>query len=128
MRVKCLLVTTIADIRLLSQRKARGTYAIHPNAIGDDGFLTVAVPDDYEVRVLHFTQHCSADRPSIVETVSVETLRNLQLCPDGTIGIGITDDDFYIFNQGRKTRFLTDRRLASLHRSCRQWSLCICRE
>lgn len=105
-------MTTIADIRLLSQRKARGTYAIHPNAIGDDGFLTVAVPDDYEVRVLHFTQHCSADRPSIVETVSVETLRNLQLCPDGTIGIGITDDDFYIFNQGRKTRFLTDRRLA----------------
>lgn len=105
-------MTTIADIRLLSQRKARGTYAIHPNAIGDDGAITVAVPDDYEVRVLHFTQHCSAERPTIVETVSVETLRSLQLSPDGTVGIGITDDDFYIFNNGRKTRFLTDRRLA----------------
>ena len=105
-------MTTIADIRLLSQRKARGTYAIHPNAIGDDGSLTVAVPDDYEVRVLHFTQHCSSERPTIVETVSVETLRSLQLSPDGTVGIGITDDDFYIFNNGRKTRFLTDRRLA----------------
>ncbi|MFN7829750.1 MAG: WD40 repeat domain-containing protein, partial [Armatimonadota bacterium] len=105
-------MTTIADIRLLSQRKARGTYAIHPNAIGDDGAITVAVPDDYEVRVLHFTQHCSAERPTIVETVSVETLQSLQLSPDGTVGIGITDDDFYIFNNGRKTRFLTDRRLA----------------
>ena len=105
-------MTTIADIRLLSQRKARGTYAIHPNAIGDDGSLTVAVPDDYEVRVLHFTQHCSAERPTIVDTVSVETLRSLQLSPDGSVGIGITDDDFYIFNNGRKTRFLTDRRLA----------------
>jgi hypothetical protein len=105
-------VTTIADIRLLSQRKARGTYAIHPNAIGDDGALTVAVPDDYEVRVLHFTRHDSAERPSVVETVSVETLRSLQLSPDGAIGIGITDDDFYIFNDGRKSRFLTDRRLA----------------
>ena len=105
-------MTTIADIRLLSQRKARGTYAIHPNAIGDDGALTVAVPDDYEVRVLHFTRHDSAERPSVVETVSVETLRSLQLSPDGAIGIGITDDDFYIFNDGRKSRFLTDRRLA----------------
>jgi hypothetical protein len=104
-------VTTIADIRLLSQRKARGTYAIHPNAINDAGVLTVAVPDDYEVRVLHFTRHDSADRPTIVETVSVETLRQLQLSPDGTVAIGITDDDFYIFNNGRKTRFLTDRRL-----------------
>jgi len=105
-------VTTIADIRLLSQRKARGTYAIHPNAIGDDSALAVAVPDDYEVRVLHFTQHSTAEKPTIVETVSVETLRSLQLSPDGTVGIGITDDDFYIFNNGRKTRFLTDRRLA----------------
>lgn len=105
-------MTTIADIRLLSQRKARGTYAVHPNAIGDDASLTAAVPDDYEVRVLHFTQHCSAERPTIVDTVSVETLRSLQLSPDGSVGIGITDDDFYIFNHGRKTRFLTDRRLA----------------
>ena len=105
-------MTTIADIRLLSQRKARGTYAIHPNAIGHDGALTVAVPDDYEVRVLHFTRHDSAERPSVIDTVSVETLRSLQLGPDGTIGIGITDDDFYIFNNGRKSRFLTDRRLA----------------
>jgi DNA-binding beta-propeller fold protein YncE len=105
-------VTTIADIRLLSQRKARGTYAIHPNAISDDGCLTVAVPDDYEVRVLHFTRHDSAERPSVIDTVSVETLRSLQLSPDGAVGIGITDDDFYIFNSGRKSRFLTDRRLA----------------
>ncbi|MFM2223110.1 MAG: Lactonase, 7-bladed beta-propeller [Armatimonadota bacterium] len=105
-------MTTIADIRLLSQRKARGTYAIHPNAISDDGCLTVAVPDDYEVRVLHFTRHDSAERPSVIDTVSVETLRSLQLSPDGSVGIGITDDDFYIFNSGRKSRFLTDRRLA----------------
>ena len=105
-------MTSIADIRLLSQRKARGTYAIHPNAISDDGMLTVAVPDDYEVRVLHFTRHDSADRPTVVNTVSVETLRQLQLSPDGSVAIGITDDDFYIFNNGRKTRFLTDRRLA----------------
>lgn len=105
-------MTTIADIRLLSQRKARGTYAIHPNAIGADGSLTVAVPDDYEVRVLHFTRYDSAERPSVIDTVSVETLRSLQLSPDGAIGIGITDDDFYIFSNGRKSRFLTDRRLA----------------
>ena len=105
-------MTSIADIRLLSQRKARGTYAIHPNAISDEGMLTVAVPDDYEVRVLHFTRHDSADRPTVVNTVSVETLRQLQLSPDGSVAIGITDDDFYIFNNGRKTRFLTDRRLA----------------
>ena len=105
-------MTTIADIRLLSQRKARGTYAIHQNAISDDGVITVAVPDDYEVRVLHFTRHDSADRPSVVDTVSVETLRQLQLSPNGLVAIGITDDDFYIFTNGRKTRFLTDRRLA----------------
>lgn len=105
-------MTSIADIRLLSQRKARGTYAIHPNAISDEGMLTVAVPDDYEVRVLHFTRHDSSDRPTVVNTVSVETLRQLQLSPDGSVAIGITDDDFYIFNNGRKTRFLTDRRLA----------------
>ena len=105
-------MTSIADIRLLSQRKARGTYAIHPNAISDDGMLTVAVPDEYEVRVLHFTRHDSADRPTVVNSVSVETLRQLQLSPDGSVAIGITDDDFYIFNNGRKTRFLTDRRLA----------------
>ena len=105
-------MTSIADIRLLSQRKARGTYAIHPNAISDEGVLTVAVPDDYEVRVLHFTRHDSADRPTVVNTVSVETLRQLQLSPDGSVAIGITDDDFYIFTNGRKTRFLTDRRLA----------------
>lgn len=102
---------TIADIRLTTYKRARGMARTYSQGCSDEGSITVAIPDDFSVRELHLTEHKSNGTSTVKHTVSVETLAKLLISPDGTTAIGISDDDFYIFYNNCKKRFLTDRRL-----------------
>lgn len=101
----------ITNIDLRFQRKARGMAPLFRFAVLDDGQVTAAAPDEMEVRTIHTVSYDLGGRARIRETYSVETLRKTELNADGS-GIGTTEDDLYLFAEGRKTRFLEGRRVS----------------
>jgi tetratricopeptide (TPR) repeat protein len=102
-------MTEITNVDLRFQRKTRGASPLSRFAADDDGAVTLAVSDAIEVRTLHLARYDSAGTARIAETYGVETLRKTEVCATGG-GIGITDDDLYLFRDSRKSRFLPDRR------------------
>ena len=101
--------STITNVDLRFQRKVRGVAPLSRYAVLDDGTLAAAVPDAMEVRTLHLARFDPDGGSRSVETYGVETLRKIEFSPGGG-GIGITDDDLYLFRESRKSRFLPDRR------------------
>lgn len=100
----------ITNVDLLWQRKARGVSPLGRYALTDDGLLVASVPDELEPRTRHIARFDTSGRSQIVETYTVETLRKTEIGMSGTVFAGITDDDLYLFQSGRKSRFLPDRR------------------
>jgi hypothetical protein len=98
---------TNVDLRFL--RKVRGVAPLSRYALSDDGVVVVALPDSMEVRTIHFARFDPSGKSRVEETYSVETLRKTDIAAGGG-GIGITDDDLYLFRDSRKSRFLPDRR------------------
>lgn len=99
----------ITNVNLLYLRKARGIAPLSRYAVQGDGSLVATVPDDMEVRTLHIVRFDARGRSQILETYGVETLRRTEIAATGGTSIGGTDDDIYLFKEGRKTRFLPDR-------------------
>ena len=81
-------------------------------ALSDDGSLVVSAPDEVEARTAHLVRFSPEGKSEVRETYGVETLRRLEIAAEGAAYIGITDDDLYLFREGRKSRFLADRRIA----------------
>ncbi len=103
----------INNVNLVWLRKARGVAPLARYALQADGSLLVSVPDDLEARTLHVARFDGATgRSQIVQTYNVETLRKTEIGVGGQAFVGATDDDFYLFQAGRKARFLADRRAA----------------
>jgi len=100
----------ITNVNLSFLRKARGMAPLSRYAVQDDGTVLVSIPDELEVRTFHLVRFSERGKSQIQETYNVETLRRTELAPDGSVFIGTTDDDLYLFRQARKTRFLPDRR------------------
>lgn len=100
----------ITNVDLLWQRKVRGLAALGRYAVSDTGALLVSVPDELEARTRHIARYDRSGRSQIVDTYNVETLRRTEIGADGQAFAGITDDDLYLFPNGRKARFLPDRR------------------
>jgi tetratricopeptide (TPR) repeat protein len=102
----------ITNVNLLYLRKARGVAPLSRYAMRDDATLVVSVPDEMEVRTFHVARFDARGRSQVLETYSVETLRRTEIAASGASYVGTTDDDLYVFQGGRKTRFLPDRRAA----------------
>ncbi len=102
----------ITNVNLRFVRKAKGVAAVSPYALQDDGTFVVAAPDAHELRTFHLAQYDASGKARLRETFSVETLRKTLVAGGETPStIGITDDDLYLFQNGRKGRFLPDRRV-----------------
>lgn len=102
----------IANVNLLFLRRARGVAPLSRYALSADGSLLAAVPDEMEARTTHLVRFSAAGRSQIETTYSVETLQKTEVSAETSRFLGITDDDLYLFVDGRKTRFLPDRRVA----------------
>lgn len=102
----------INNVNLVYLRKARGAAPLSRFAVQEDGTLLVAAPDEMEARTSHVVRYAATGRSQILRTFNVETLRKIEIAGDATALIGITDDDLYLFHDGRKARFLPDRRAA----------------
>lgn len=103
----------ITNVNLVWLRKTRGVAPLGRYALQADGSLLASVPDDLEARTFHVARFDGVTgRSQIVQTYNVETLRKTEIGAGGQAFVGATDDDFYLFQAGRKSRFLADRRAA----------------
>ncbi len=100
----------ITNVNLLWLRKARGVAPLGRYAAQADGSLLASVPDDLEPRTFHIARFDTGGRSQILHSYTVETLRKTEIAVSGAAFVGATDDDFYLFQGGRKGRFLQDRR------------------
>ncbi|MDX1931668.1 MAG: hypothetical protein SFU56_03600 [Capsulimonadales bacterium] len=100
----------ITNVNLTFQRKVRGLAPLSRFAVRDDGSLAVSVPDEMEVRTFHIVRFDARGRSQVLETYNVETLRKTEIGKDGKNFVGSSDDHCYLFREGRKSRFMTDRR------------------
>ncbi len=104
------VASDLTNVDLLFLRKARGLAPLSRFAIGDDGALFASVPDEMEARTFHIVRFETSGRSRIRETYNVETLRRTEIGETGARYVGASDDALYLFRDGRKTRFLPDRR------------------
>src|SRR5437762_840571 len=100
----------ITNVNLVFQRKVRGLAPLYRFAIQEEGSLLVSVPDEMEVRTFHIARFDIKGRSQVLETYNVETLRKTEIGKAGTHFVGASDDHCYVFKEGRKSRFMTDRR------------------
>jgi tetratricopeptide (TPR) repeat protein len=101
----------IANIDLRFMRRARGVAPLSRYSVDDDGDVFASAPDEIEARTSHIVRF-SQSAAVVQKTFSVETLRKLEIAGNGESWLGITDDDVYLFCEGRKSRFMSDRRVA----------------
>jgi outer membrane protein assembly factor BamB len=92
----------------------RGLLPLSPHALADDGTLFLVRPDELEARTYEVL-HAGADGAvKEQESLTVETVRRMALTAEAPLRIGVTDDDLYLFREGRKSRFLPQRRVSYL--------------
>jgi tetratricopeptide (TPR) repeat protein len=96
---------------LLWQSRLRGVLPAAGHNVSDTGESTLLRPDEFENRTYQVVQVTPDGAASEVCAVSVETLHKADLLPDGSRLVGLTNDDLYLFEHGRKTRVTADRRV-----------------
>lgn len=97
---------------LLWERRYRGSLATRSHCVADDGTVLILTPDELAARTYQILSISSEGTASEINTLTVETLHNFEVTPDGSFVIARTADDLYLFSQGRKSRFLGERRVA----------------
>ena len=97
---------------LLWERRWRGALPVTANCVGDDGAALLLVPDELAARTYQVLRVSRDGVPTELGTLSVETLHEYLAWPDGAWIVGRTADDLYLFNRGRKSRFMNERRVA----------------
>jgi tetratricopeptide (TPR) repeat protein len=103
---------SFSSVNLMWQKRMRGLMPISPRCVTDDGTAILIRPDEFESR----TYQVLAVRPDggaqELSAIAVETISKFVALPDGKLMLGMTNDDVYIFRDGRKTRFMPDQHVA----------------
>ncbi len=94
---------------LLWHRRYRGLVPAALRSVSDTGRALLIRPDEYEPRTYQVLTVEVGGDPAELGAVSVEKIRKFETIPDGRMMLGMTNDDLYIFREGRKTRFLAER-------------------
>jgi tetratricopeptide (TPR) repeat protein len=92
----------------------RGVLPLSPHALAEDGRLLFARPDELEARTYQVLQLEAGGAVTEQESLTVETVRQLALTVEAPTRLGVTDNDLYLFRDGRKSRFLPQRRVSYL--------------
>ncbi len=101
----------IRTVNLVWEKRVRGSYAVSPYAVTNEGVAARALPRPLEPRTADLV-HIQPD--GSIETrigFSVETLIKLDLTVRADSFLGLTADDLYLFHEGKKERFLHDKRI-----------------
>lgn len=95
---------------LVFERRIKGHLPVTRLAVSNSGEVMIAVPDEVRPRLYHLLRIAAAGEWSEISEFSVEKLQSVDFSGDGSVFVAITDDDVYVFREGAKTRFFTDRR------------------
>ena len=104
-------MANIRTVNLLREKRVRGTHPIAPYALDDEGATMLALPRPLEARAYDLTLVALDGAAAIRAGFAVETLGKLLVAAGSSSCIGITVDDLYLFHEGKKSRFLGDRRV-----------------
>src|SRR5881398_1108053 len=94
--------------------RLRGLLPVSPDALADDSRVVLVRPDDLEGRKYQILQSDPNGGTSSLGSVTVETVRQMRVTADAPTMIAVTDNDLYLFREGRKSRFLPERRVSYL--------------
>ncbi|MBI3911426.1 MAG: tetratricopeptide repeat protein [Armatimonadetes bacterium] len=98
-------------VNLLWQRRYRGVLPLATGSLSNEGQLIAVRPDALEARTYQVLAISADGEARELAAVSVETVRRFCVTADASVLLGLTEDDLYIFRQGRKTRFAPERRV-----------------
>jgi hypothetical protein len=98
------------NVDLLWQRRHRGLVSIGAATLDDSGNALLIKPDEFESRTYQVLRFSAAGDVTELAAVSVERVQQWVGSSDGRFLIGVTADDVYLFRDGKKARFMTDRR------------------
>lgn len=101
-----------AAVNLLWQARVRGVLAAECHNLADDGSAVLLRPDEFETRTYQVLAVDHDGMASEQYAITVETVQKLIALPGGRLLVGMTNDDIYLFRDGKKVRFLADRRVA----------------
>ncbi len=100
-----------SSINLNWQRRYRGLIPASDHSLAADGTAILVRSDPVVARTYQVLQLDTSGSETEVCAIAVETVRSFVPLPDGRMLLGMTADDIYIFREGKKTRFLPDRRV-----------------
>lgn len=100
-----------ASVNLLWQQRYRGLLAVAQHNVADDGRALLIKPDEFERRTYQLLDVQPDGATSEAGAISVETVQKFDGVAGGRFVVGITADDLYLFRDGKKLRFMPDRRV-----------------
>jgi tetratricopeptide (TPR) repeat protein len=100
-----------ASVNLLWQHRFRGLLSVAHHSVAEDGRVLLIKPDDFEHRTYQLLDVQATGEVTELGAISVETVYKFDGLPGGRLVLGMTSDDIYIFRDGRKARFMPDRRV-----------------
>ncbi len=103
-------------VNLLWQHRIRGLIPSGLNAVDDDGNALLIQPDMFATRTYKLLEVGVSGEQREHSAISVETVREFEILPGAGVLLAMTDDDLYIFREGRKSRFQPERR--ALYSDC----------
>lgn len=102
---------SFVSVNLLWQHRYRGLLAVAQHNVADDGRALLIKPDEFEHRTYQLLDVQPDGTTGETGAISVETVQKFDGLAGGRYVVGITADDLYLFREGRKLRFMPDRRV-----------------
>ena len=104
----------LVSTRLLWERRFRGAYGLSTYCVSDDNSLLLLMPRPLEPRTYDLSFVMPDASIKSVSDFTVETLHKLSASVNSTICVGMTGDDFYIFQNGKKARLFQNKFLLTV--------------
>ncbi|MBC7526855.1 MAG: PQQ-binding-like beta-propeller repeat protein [Chthonomonadaceae bacterium] len=101
----------IRTVNLIWEKRVRGSYAVAPYAVTNEGMVARALPRPLEARTFDLSYVLPDESVEAKVGFSVETLLKLDVTSRADSFLGLTADDLYLFHDGKKERFLHDKRI-----------------
>lgn len=102
---------SLTSVNLLWQKRWRGLLPVPLHAAASSGHALLIRPDEMERRTYQLLSLDADGEAQELGAISVETVYRFDGVPDGRLLIGMTGDDIYVFRDGKKIRFMAERRV-----------------
>jgi tetratricopeptide (TPR) repeat protein len=103
---------SFTSVNLLWQDRFRGLLPVVAHTLSAEGSALLVRPDELENRTYQVLAVAPDGAASELTAISVERLYKVEVVPDGRMLVGMTNDNIYVFREGRKVRLMSERHVA----------------